>query len=56
VRRECRPYQGRCFDAKRRQTQLFADSDRASVNPGEQTVERAPNREALPRSMHAIHD
>jgi hypothetical protein len=33
----------------------FADNDRASVNPGEQTVERAPNREALPQSMHAIH-
>jgi len=31
-----------------------ADSDRAPVNPGEQSVERAPNREATPRGpcMH----
>src|ERR1700687_6152364 len=34
----------------------FANSDRDAANPDGHPVERASNREAPPRPMHAIHD
>src|ERR1700738_4889419 len=34
----------------------LANSDRAAANPDGHPVERASNRQAPPRPMHAIHD